>query len=229
MECIYFPGMGKTGEKLIIDGDEARHMRVLNIRSGDKVMVSNGNGLCARGVAERDSKTGFSVNILEYLDNFGENEYKLGLAIGILDSRDRLEFAVEKAVELGVTHIYPLITKYVQKSRVDSRRLLSKAITALKQCRRACLPVISKPVSIDELCNESKNFANTYLMDENGSLLPENPGGEDNLVIIGPEGGFAEFEIEQLKNSGAVPINLGIRRLRAETAAIASLAFFSLV
>jgi 16S rRNA (uracil1498-N3)-methyltransferase len=228
MECIYYPELTKSLNEVLITGDEARHMRVLNIRSGEQIMISNGTGLCATGVAERISKLEYKIRIEHYSAIQGELGFKFGLAIGILDSRDRFEFAIEKAVELGVTHIYPLITENTQRRKIERERLNSKSIAALKQCKRACLPIITEPIDIVTFSGIIAEFRNIFLLDIDGNK-PKEIIKEDLVVIAGPEGGFSKNEIEKLKFFGALPINLGNRRLRGETAAIAALSFYSLV
>ncbi len=229
MECIYFPGLTAGLQEIHVTGDEARHLKVLNTKDGGRIMASNGRGLCAVGIVQRISKTDYFIKLTDFLENFGERSSSLGLALSILDSRERFEFAIEKAVELGATNIYPLVTKYTQKKHTDMERIKSKCVAALKQCRRARMPEISNPLNIDDLCIEIGKYQSRLVMDENGSKIDKGTIFQDTVVIIGPEGGFAGFEIEKLQDHGAMPINLGKRRLRAETAAIVALSFFSLV
>ncbi len=229
MECIFVESLAPGTAELMVTGDEARHMKVLNLREGAEIMISNGKGLTCTGRVVQCTRIEFLIKIAGFHENFGERNKRLALALAILDSRDRWEFAIEKAVELGVTTIYPLITKYTQKKKTEPERLRSKMIAALKQSKRSVLPELTEPRSIEGLVAEFGKYTSVFLMDENGTPPPQGAGRSDLLIIVGPEGGLAEEEILMLKKSGALPINLGNRRLRAETAAIAALSALSLV
>jgi 16S rRNA (uracil1498-N3)-methyltransferase len=221
MECIFYKSLLKSESIIEIEGQEARHIRALRVREGDALTVVNGQGLAAVSIVEQISKNGYKLKILEFKENFGENENRLGLALGILDDRERFEFALEKAIELGITDFYPIISKFVQKKGINAERLEAKSIAAIKQCCRSRLPEIHEPVSFTEIFKISKQFDNVILADIDGGS-PDKLNGS-SLFIVGPEGGFSADEINLAKSNDVMLWKLGIRRLRAETAAIAVL------
>jgi 16S rRNA (uracil1498-N3)-methyltransferase len=144
------------------------------------------------------------------------------VAMGILNSRERMEFALEKLTELGITDFYPLITDYAQTKEIDEKRLRQKMIAAMKQCRRSILPELHKPISISELHTLSSAFQSIFLADPKGGPIQPYPM-HSTLILAGPEGGFSNNELEFIKSwPGIKLLRIGQRRLRAETAIIAA-------
>jgi 16S rRNA (uracil1498-N3)-methyltransferase len=146
------------------------------------------------------------------------------LCLGVLDSRERFEFAVEKAVELGATHVVPLITDHAAFARSSAVRLTAKVVAAITQSGRAWLPVVHKGLSLDAalemLTAEFVTMITIY-----GDALGASPGeldaGVPVAVVVGPEGGLSQREVDLLAGFGAVPWAISTTRLRGETAAVA--------
>ncbi len=225
MECIYLPELDFHSQTLPVPDNEAKHLKALHIKDADAVFATNGRGVLARTEIIRTGKNTFEAKIIDIHKNNGEADFRLGLALGILDNKDRFEFALEKGTELGITDFYPLVAKYSQKRIYSLERLRTKAIASMKQCRRAVLPDIHTPIGIEALIG-SAGYARVILADESGCFPTPPADTADTLVIIGPEGGFASDEIELLSSS-AIAWKLANRRLRAETAAIAALSLIN--
>lgn len=226
MECLYAPEL-RAGIKSvrIADYDEIRHVKALRLRKGERILLTNGCGLCATAALECIESGIISFKILEELPDFGETGRKLGLALGILDSRERMEFAVEKAVELGITDFFPLICERSQRKTAANERLRSKILAAVKQSRRAVLPTLHRALGISEFIEKNiANFNTIILADANGSHSLN--VAESAVVIAGPEGGFSDCEVAVISNCtmNLQRLSLAPRRLRAETAAIAAIA-----
>jgi len=145
--------------------------------------------------------------------------------------RAQTDWLVEKATELGVARLVPVMTQRTVAERVKLERLESIAIEAAEQCGRTRLPEIVEPVQLRRFLEELDPARQLYFADENGgeplaNALREGPAA----ILVGPEGGFTEEERTLVRGSGASPISLGPRILRAETAALASLsAYMALV
>ena len=145
--------------------------------------------------------------------------------------RDRTELVVEKATELGVTKIVPVITQYTSVKRVNVERLRAVATEACEQCRRLDMPEISEPVALAVLLNE-QNADKPLLvhLDETGTGRKAGQvfGGLDKVAfLVGPEGGFSDSERTLIARTPyTAGLDLGERILRAETAAVAALALF---
>jgi 16S rRNA (uracil1498-N3)-methyltransferase len=227
MECIYLPELNTNNKYYQISNTEAHHLKVLRVQSETPILVTSGKGLSALSTINRISKNDFSISIIEYYYNKGEVNFKIGLAISILDNRDRFEFAIEKSTELGVSDIFPLITDYSQQSKINKDRLIIKTINAIKQCKRSILPTIYNPMSIAELLNNN-NYNRIILADEYG-ITPEIKLKEptDSIIFIGSEGGFSKNELDIFDKKNIIKWNLGNRRLRAETSAITGISLLS--
>lgn len=224
MECLYAPDLLAGMSQLRISGDEARHIRALRLRTGERSMLTNGRGLCAIASLELAEKGAVTMTILEEMPGYGELNRRFGLALGILEHRERMEFAIEKAVELGVTDIFPLQCDRSVRKTVSAGRLAAKTLAAVKQCRRAILPVIYPPLTVRQFTKEvAPEFETLFLADENGTA-PQHVSGA-MAVAVGPEGGFSESEMAFFRECTHVRfLALAPRRLRAETAVVAACA-----
>ena len=224
MNCLYLADLIEKANEYFLPESECRHIKSLRISETEIVMVTNGKGLSATGKIKIINKFETIFKPSEFIHNNGENNFKSGLAIGLLDSRDRLEFAFEKAVELGIKDFYPLITKFTQTNKINIDRLNLKAISAMKQSCRSVLPMVHSPVSLNDLLNFDNDYERILLADIIGSKLGKLENESPTLVVIGPEGGFSKEEIEIFNKDKRVEmIKLGDRRLRSETAAIVAL------
>lgn len=219
MECLFAPDLTADLTNLRLTDDETRHARALRLRSGDAVFLSNGEGLAARASVSTITRDAVTVSVTEFLPGYGELSRRIVLALGILDNRERMEFALEKAVELGISDFVPLQTRYSQHNRSSTERLRSKALAAMKQAQRARLPKVHEPLSLDQLLGLFCPDTTVILADENGGSAIPHTG--DLCILVGPEGGFAEEELNRIQ---ALPqclsVRLAGRRLRAETAAL---------
>jgi len=229
MECIFVSELNFNSTKFIIPTVEAKHLKALRIKQNEQILITNGKSLSAIATVERISKSDYQANIKEFFENYGELNYSLSLAIGIIDSQPRFEFAIEKCIELGVSEIFPLILDYSQQKKISQERLTAKAIATIKQCKRSKLPTIHFPQTVNQLLEKISNSTKKYqliLTDENGTtpsdFFNENHNGNHNTIIfVGGEGGFSERELLLFPHH-TIKWNLGNRRLRAETAAIVS-------
>jgi 16S rRNA (uracil1498-N3)-methyltransferase len=207
--------------------DEGRHMtKVLRHRVGDEIVVVDGVGGRHRvrlAIVDRRRVMGEVV----VSDNMtGEPKTSLTVGLGILKNTSRFETFVEKAVELGVTEIVPLITARSEHARLREHRLENIMIAAMKQSGRCRLPLIHPARPLREVvdgvdaplrfvCHEGEGVSASILEALASSTSPGN-----TCVLVGPEGGFSDSEVDAARASGWTIVSLGPRRLRAETAAI---------
>jgi len=226
MECIFDPALTNTTKSLIIQGDEYKHLKALRLDVDNFVIVINGGGLGAKArIVARDSSK-FTLSILDYIPNMGESSCEIVLAIGSLDNKDRIEFAFEKAIELGITKFIILQTQYSSFLRTNTERLNQKAIATLKQCKRSKLPEIIVNQSLAETIESLDGFQIVFA-EEFGKKLSDINIKSKVALFVGPEGGFSNDEKDTLIEKKAVSLQLGNRRLRAETAAITAIALIS--
>lgn len=225
MECLFAPELTKTSHEITLVGDEFTHARALRLREGERVMLSNGAGLCAEVRVQTMMPKQGVFAVVRLLSEHHELQTSIHLALGILDNRERMEWAIEKCTELGVQAFTPLITRHSQRNRINVERLEAKALAAMKQCQRARLPVLHPATSLETLLSHHLPETTLLLADAEGSRphpLPSRDEMTKVLILVGPEGGFSQQELVLIASHSPFRWNLASSRLRAETAAIAA-------
>ena len=224
MECLYAPDVTSDSSMIILSQEEAKHAKVLRLKEGDSILLSSGNGILAKGYVHQISKDVIQISILECRDHAHELPFSFGILLPILSSRERMEFAIEKLTELGVQDIYPFASSRSQVQSIDIDRLQSKALSAMKQCKRSVLPRISSLRQFSDIESIAQDYHTMILGDVKGlTAIPASKEKHQSMLIcIGPEGGFSDQELKIMRAfPQTLSIRLGNSRLRAETAAIA--------
>jgi 16S rRNA (uracil1498-N3)-methyltransferase len=236
MECLYTPHLLEVSQTLVLSEEGRAHARALRLREGERVLLSNGEGLCAMASIQMIRSNEVVCAVHKVLLEYGELPYRLILALGILDNRERMEFAIEKAVELGVGEIVPLLTQYSERyaaNRIKPERMTAKALAAMQQSHRARLPRLHAPLSVQELQTLLPSDSIIILADVDGQkphTLTLTTHNTSICLCVGAEGGFSAREILSLKqDSRTIAWQLAQRRLRAETAAIMGLSAITLM
>jgi len=222
-----------TGARLALPERAAHHAaRVLRLRTGDALTLFDGRGGEYAGVIANLVRDSLTVEVGAWQDIERESPLAITLAQGI-SSAERMDLTVQKAVELGVAAIQPLVT---EKSvvRLDVQRVESRlahwrriVISACEQCGRNRLPEVRAPMSIAELCEATRGEPAKWLLaPEAQTRLRDAARGLGTSLVIaaGPEAGFSDGETRALLAAGHAPVHLGPRILRTETAALAAIA-----
>jgi len=229
MNLFYAPPDQCNGNLIYLRDEEAHHAaHVLRYQTGDAISVVDGKGRWLDGEIVSISKQEVSISVKGDRQVVDEKNLKHRvLALGLIKNRQRLEFAVEKAVELGATEIVLFQSQNTEREKVRMDRLELIARSAMKQSLRAWLPEVRLMPSLSDLIGEYEGCRMLLAHEKTEDEPHINPSwfDEDKLMIlIGPEGGFTKGEVNVLTNIGAELVSLGNYRLRAETAAIAFLA-----
>lgn len=226
MENLFYTPLTSFEEDsfVSIEGQEAQHIsRVLRNKVGDPINVADGEGTHYRCEITEITKKRVTAKI--HSSEYKERpEIRKVLALGIIKKRDRLEFAIEKAVELGASRIVLFNSDHSERSRLNEDRTRLLMQSAFKQSGRYWLPEL-------ELCDSIEGILAAY---EDHHLImahEEIPADQApaklfhpmNLLFVGPEGGFSDREVELIKAKNGELISLGANRLRAETAVAAML------
>ncbi len=229
-DYFYTQPQNIKSDHLIIDDDEFNHLiHVMRKKVGDQIIVVNGQGTAYEvKISEVIKKTAI-CSISKIIQDHNESEMNVILGVGILKNPAKFDFLVEKATELGVKEIIPLLTTRTipQKAKIDRWQKL--ALAAMKQCGRSFLPHIHQLSTFDDALTINKDFDSKFILhidpelplEQNFNDAVKSKKLKSILLFIGPEGGFSDQEIEMSKANGFTPVSLGIRRLRTETAAIA--------
>lgn len=214
--------------------DETRHLRdVLRLQRGDEVYVFDGQGNEYRATIAELERSSCRLEVLENVNAARpESPLNLILAVALLKG-DKFDLVVQKAVELGVKSIIPVITQradVIIRNEPDAERKRGRwqriALEATKQCGRAFLMKVEKPASFSQVVDQRASDGRARLMfterdgDSFENALSNLNQIENAVALIGSEGGFADDEIEQAHAAGWKLITLGGRIMRAETAAI---------
>lgn len=210
--------------ELVLPEEESLHAsKVLRLQSGDEITLLDGKGgvYSAEITLPHAKRCGYKI-LSQYHLSTGR-PYRLHVAIAPTKNMERLEWFVEKAVEIGVDEITPLICRYSERKQLKADRLEKIVLSACKQSVQAVFPVLNSLTSFDELVKdaqaECKTIAHCYAQ-EKADFRTISAKVADILILIGPEGDFSLEEVELAKAHGFVAVSLGDSRLRTETAGI---------
>lgn len=203
---------------------ESSHcIRVLRMKMGDILDLTDGKGHFFKGeiILAHDKKT--EVKVLETID-VPETENKLHLYVALTKQADRLEWMLEKCVELGLASFTPLITHRTERKTIRVDRLELIAVSAMKQSLKAWATTVYPAQKFNEAIKLNSGIGYVAHCNNNSSKIELNNTKIQNHthIFIGPEGDFTSEEIEMAISSGIQPISLGPSRLRTETAALAA-------
>lgn len=242
---FYAPALAPGADLIDLPEDEARHLtRVLRLRAGDEVQVFDGRGQEYRARVEQVGRGRARVRVLSPIAPAPEPAVRLTLAQAVLKG-DHMDAVVRDAAMMGVAAIQPLVTARTQVSlwALTRGRGVERwhrvAVASVKQCRRAVVPEIRLPQSFDD-------YLRAVSWDERLGLMLVDPGAHapalreagtmERLprparadVVVGPEGGWTDAELDAAVAAGCVPITLGRRTLRADAAPIVALAVLQCV
>lgn len=234
MHRFYIEGIYNNADILTITGEDVNHIKnVLRMRQGEKITVCNCEGLDFLCEIEEITSSFVKTRVLEEKPSGTELDLKMYLFQG-LPKKDKMELIIQKAVELGVYEITPVVMKRVIVKIEDKKRedkLLERwqaiAESAAKQSGRGIIPKVNRPVSYKEALKTASETEHILVPYEDASgiegarqRLDEAAASKSVSIFIGPEGGFDPEEIRLAEEAGAKTVTLGNRILRTETAGL---------
>jgi 16S rRNA (uracil1498-N3)-methyltransferase len=231
---IYQPGVIPLQQDFALAEDGANHIgRVLRMQAGDELCLFNGDGQNYQALITAVEKKQLLVKAIAVSANPVESPLKLHLGQGI-SRGDRMDFVIQKAVELGVTEITPLFTERCGV-KLDAERLTKRteqwqkiAIAACEQSGRSVVPLVHTALQLNKwLAQETKDLKLT-LDPWTSDSIKTIAGSQTIRLVIGPEGGFTDAEVAQTKDAGFMAVRLGPRVLRTETAALTAISALQL-
>lgn len=228
MQLFFTPDVNPTLENFILSEEESKHaIRVLRMNSGDHLHLIDGRGGLYEAQIMDPHPKRTVLAILHVTQNFQQPTYHLHIAVGPTKNIDRLEWFLEKATEVGIHEITPIICEHAERKDVKLDRLSKVIIAAMKQSLKAYLPRLNPAVSFKQflqtLPHDHVQKAIAHCVDSDKKYLNQvfEPA-KHYVILIGPEGDFSAEEIELALQAGFHPISLGNARLRTETAALAA-------
>nr|WP_294897344.1 16S rRNA (uracil(1498)-N(3))-methyltransferase [uncultured Pedobacter sp.] len=222
MHLFYTPDIKATIYQL--NEEESKHcIRVLRLKIGDKVNLIDGKGgfYLAQIISDHPKRT--ELHIVEAQQEYAKRNHYLHIALAPTKNTDRFEWFLEKATEIGIDEITPIICDRSERKEVKIDRSNKIITTAIKQSLKAYHPLLNPQISFKEFILSAKAEFKYIAHCEDGKKAGIANNFKKNanyLVLIGPEGDFSTAEIEMALQSGFVPITLGESRLRTETAAL---------
>lgn len=233
----------QTGDKEIkITGPDVNHIKnVLRMKIGEKIIICNGQGKDFYCIIKEEADNTITAEVLKIQETDTELDGKIYLFQGV-PKKDKMELIIQKAVELGVYEIIPVMTRRTvvkledkKKEQKKLERWQSIASSAAKQSNRGIIPRISVTMSFREALAYAAGMNNKVIPYENAgditntrNIIQKITGNQTTGIFIGPEGGFEEEEVKQAADMGVLPITLGRRILRTETAGLAVLSMIML-
>ncbi|HEX2935362.1 MAG TPA: 16S rRNA (uracil(1498)-N(3))-methyltransferase [Bacteroidales bacterium] len=221
MQIFYVPDLIRDNNCL--NEAESHHaIKVMRLQNGDKINLVDGKGTFYKAIISDAHPKHTQIEIEETLPAFEKRPYELHIAISPLKNTDRFEWFLEKATEIGIDRITPIICKRTEKKGFNAERAHRIVESAMKQSLKAYCPVIDAPIPFTEFMKQENNDVKliAYCEGERKPINEVYTPTQNTTILIGPEGDFTEEEVETGKHKGYIPITLGNSRLRTETAGI---------
>lgn len=223
MQLFYQPDLDQNSKQCTFDKEESRHItKVLRKKEGDTLQITNGKGLFFKAKITVASIKN-CLAIIEEINKSRKRPYNLHLAVAPTKMNDRYEWFLEKATEIGISEITPIICEHSERKVIKEDRYEKVLQSAMKQSLQAYLPKLNPVIVFSEFIQQKfkgqKLIAHCEETDKK-SLKSQLKTGEDYTILIGPEGDFSVKEIETALHHDFIPVTLGNTRLRTETAAV---------
>ncbi|MBF8455578.1 16S rRNA (uracil(1498)-N(3))-methyltransferase [Kaistella sp. G5-32] len=220
------------GDQVIIDSEEQTHIvKVLRMRSGEEIFITDGKGNLAKGNLVFEGKK-VSLEVKQIQNDLPNFRVQLHIAIAPTKNIDRIEFFAEKATEMGISEITLLQTEKTERKNLNIEKLRKQCVSASKQSLRFHFPIVNELTKFSDFiknispentfvahCNEKLERIDLKRLRQAQHDTAANNSGKITF-LIGPEGDFSDREIQILADNGVKAVSLGSQRLRTETAGI---------
>lgn len=220
MRLFYDEHIEPSAHEHTLNEEESKHIiRVLRMENGDKIGLLNGKGgFFTCEITDAHPKR-CRLKIV-HVEQTAKPDYDIHIAVGPTKQMERIEWFIEKATEIGITEISLIDCENGERAKINSERLLKKAVSAMKQSHRTFLPKINPIQKVNDFIVQHPNglIAHCYENHKNDFTAVFQP--VSCPILIGPEGDFSQKEIEKALDNGYKTITLGPNRLRTETAAL---------
>jgi 16S rRNA (uracil1498-N3)-methyltransferase len=223
MQLFYNPDIKSTDTFFQFDKEESKHIvKVLRKKGGDIIFITNGKGSLFHSEITLESEKKCEVKIVK-IDSFDSKKYHLHIAIAPTKMNDRLEWFLEKATEIGIDEITPIICDHSERKIFKTDRAEKIIQAAMKQSNQFYLPKINQPIAFSDFLKNESNCLKfiAHCEEDKKDLFKDSfQANQDILILIGPEGDFSPKEIALALKNNFIPVSLGNTRLRTETAGV---------
>lgn len=221
---FFFEESFPDSNQFVLSENSSRHIaQVLRMKEGELIQLTNGKGytLTAEIVSPHKKNTEVKITERTFIP---QRKPKIAIAISFIKNTGRFEWFLEKATEIGVSEIIPLLCTRTEKTHFREERMKTILVSAMLQSRQAWLPELSAPVTIIELIKDKsydQKFIAHCLNEEKAELKNViTNASSSKIILVGPEGDFTKEEIEAALEQDYKPVSLGETRLRTETAGL---------
>lgn len=231
MNLFYTPGI--HGKSYVLDESESKHcIRVLRHSRGDQLNMVDGKGGWYKAIIRDPNPKKCAVEIVETISNYEKRDFYLHIAVAPTKNIERFEWFLEKATEIGVDEITPLLCAHSERKQIKPDRLEKVLVAAMKQSLKAFLPKLNNLITFESFLKQEHSSDKFIAHCEEGEkpyLFNRLEPKQQVLILIGPEGDFSQTEIQLALEKGFNEISLGSSRLRTETAAVVAVQIINLV
>jgi len=221
---FYIVDYNSSQKEIVLDEDTSHHVvQVLRMKEGEKLNLTDGKGNLITAEITDANKKHCGVNI-QAVSNELRAARQITIAISLLKNTNRFEWFLEKATEIGVSEIIPLICERTEKQKFRYDRMKGICISAMLQSQQTWLPILNEPKQFSHLAVEQFDNQQKFIAHCDESSVKKHlstfQSFNSSIIIIGPEGDFTKNEIKLALENNFVPVSLGETRLRTETAGI---------
>jgi 16S rRNA (uracil1498-N3)-methyltransferase len=220
---FYIETFDTSSKQIVLDEETSRHaVQVLRMKEGENINLTDGKGnlITAEIIAAHKKHCEVNIQDVSYEPRAAR---QITIAISLLKNTNRFEWFLEKATEIGITEIIPLISERTEKQKFRFDRMKGICISAMLQSQQLWLPILNEPKQFNRLVIEQFDHQQKFIAHcEEGTkqTLSSLITLHSSLIAIGPEGDFTKEEIELALKNNFIPVSLGETRLRTETAGI---------
>ena len=209
---------------IVLDEDTSKHVvQVLRMQIGEKLLLTDGLGKRAEAEIVDDNRKRCAVKVISTAME-AEKQHRVSIGISLIKNASRFEWFLEKATEIGVREIIPLLCERTEKEKFRHDRMKNIVISAMLQSQQCWLPVLHEPEAFEKIVSASQHQQKfiAHCLEEKKQALTTQPFNHSTsqLILIGPEGDFTSDEIQRALQNNFQPVALGETRLRTETAGI---------
>ena len=214
-------------KKIILEKSSSHHLiKVLRKKEGDQIVLFDGKGNSCLGVISKIHRSEVQLDVIDIFEKSLRSGIEINLGQSLIKN-DPFNLTIQKATELGVTSFHPLITDRselkIKMTRNRSLRWNLIARGACEQCGENWLPIIEDPIKLDRWAANVESKIKILLYPNSDNKISDFKYKDSVSLAIGPEGDFSNYEVDSLTEKGFIPVSIGKRILRAETAAISAI------
>ena len=213
-------------KKIILEKSSSHHLiKVLRKKEGDELVLFDGKGNSCLGIISKIHRSEVQLDVIDIFEKTLRSGIEVNLGQSLIKN-DPFNLTIQKATELGVTSFHPLITDRselkIKMTRNRSLRWNLIARGACEQCGENWLPIIEDPIKLDRWAANEESKIKIVLYPNADNKISDFKYKDSVSLAIGPEGDFSDYEVDSLTEKGFIPVSIGKRILRAETAAISA-------